>query len=104
MKAEFISVIENMKSELVSDVLKALKKEFDSIKKDVVKSLLPSIAAIKVPQTTSAVSVRNGWSQTSHRQEISSVGKAEARVAEARVAEARVGDSQSKTKQNQNER
>ena len=93
-----------MKSELVSDVLEALKKEFDSVtEKDVVESLLPSIAAIKVPQTTSAVSVCNGWSQTSHQQKISSIGKAEARVAEARVAEARVGGSQSKTKQNQNE-
>ena len=92
-KAEFISVVENMKSELVSDVLEAHKKEFDSIKKDVGRSP-PSVAAIKVPQITTAVSVRNGSSQTSHREEISSIRKAEARV----------GDSQSKTKQNQNGR
>ena len=83
-----------MKSELVSDVLETHKKEFDSIKKDVGESL-PSVAPIKVPQTTTVVSLHNeGSSQTSHREEISSIGKAEARV----------GDSQSKTKQNQNGR
>ena len=92
-KVEYISVGENIKSELVSDVLEAHKKEFDSLKKDVGESL-PSVAAIKVPQTTTVVSVHSGSSQTSHLEEISSIGKAEARV----------GDSQSKTKQNQNGR
>ena len=93
-KAEFISVVENMKSELLSDVLKAHKKEFDSIKKDVVESL-PSVAAIKAPQTTNAISMcNNGSLHMSHRDEISAVG----------IAEARVSDSQSKTKQNQNGR
>ena len=79
-KAEFISVVENMKSELLSDVLEAHKKEFDSIKKDVVESL-PSVAVIKAPQTTNAVSMcKNGSSHMSHRDEILAVGIAEARV------------------------
>ena len=56
--AEFISVVDKMKSKLLSDVLDAHKKEFDSIKKDVVKSLW-SVAAIKAPQTTNAVSMCN---------------------------------------------
>ena len=68
-KAEFISVVENMKSELVSDVLEAHKKEFDSVRKDIGKSL-PSVAAIRVLQTTAAVFVCKGSSQTSHREEI----------------------------------
>ena len=57
-------------------------------------SLNHSPLAIKVPQTTNAASTRNGSSQTSHRDEIAFVGKAEAHA----------GDGQSKTKQNQNER
>ena len=70
-----------MKSELLSDVLEAHKKEFD------VKSL-PSVIAIKAPQTTNAVSLcNNGSSHMSHRDEISAVG----------ITEARVSDSQSKT-------
>ena len=86
-KAMFISVVENMKSELVSDVLEAHKKEFDFIRKDGIESL-PSVAAIKVPQTTNADSMPNGSSHMSHQDEISSVG----------IAQARVSDSHSKIK------